>query len=141
VKNNGDKTGLGQVKCNAHYGRNLYQDCQKQNLQFGKGANFYLVAEIWGFAAFVAYDQTRRKPMKWVAQESCTVQYLGPGHLSGQWALHSSTGQVAQRGAWPEGRSSLTLEVGALAPGAYYWVVRTEAGDVAVRKAIGLGFG
>ena len=74
--------------------------------------------------------------MKWVAQESCTVQYLGPGHLSGQWALHSSTGQVAQRSAWPEGRSSLTLEVGALAPGAYYWVVRTEAGDGAVRKVM-----
>lgn len=70
------------------------------------------------------------------AEESCTVQYLGAGHLAGQWALHSSTGQVARQGVWPEGRASMTLEVGDLAPGAYFWVLRTEAGETVVREMV-----
>lgn len=68
------------------------------------------------------------------AQETCTVQVLGGSGVSGRWGLYDSAGRQVQQGEWPVGQKTQQISTHDLAPGAYYFVLRTEGGAVAAQK-------
>jgi hypothetical protein len=49
--------------------------------------------------------------------------------ISGFWSLYAASGALVQSGRWPAVSASLSLELGALAPGMYYFYVATDSGN------------
>ncbi|MEQ1747744.1 MAG: T9SS type A sorting domain-containing protein, partial [Saprospiraceae bacterium] len=55
---------------------------------------------------------------------------------AGVWSIVSATGTLARTGIWPENQTSQQIGLGSLAPGAYYFVVRSDSGATAAHKLI-----
>ncbi|MEQ1747753.1 MAG: T9SS type A sorting domain-containing protein, partial [Saprospiraceae bacterium] len=55
---------------------------------------------------------------------------------AGVWSIVSATGTLARSGVWPEGQASRQIGLEGLAPGAYYFVLRSDSGATAAHKLI-----